>query len=331
MASLAARRCALLAALAALGGYARADDAAGPFSVRDQNPLLRGDYLPVPRPDPGEGTTLAAALVWSNTTNLPRDAHERLYVDEETAEIDLRIRQGRGEWMFAAELPLLVRGGGILDGPIDDWHAFLGVNRGDRPYVRSNAYRITYQVAGSPPASVERGAALGDVPLEVGRRLHSGTDAQLSAWLGVKLPTGQVTHGTSNGSVDVSAWLSGNVAWSARWSSYAQGGVSRTAENPLVHARPRSVAFGTLALNWAATPALTAVVQLDSHGALADSDLNFLKPTLTGTFGGRWRVATRTWFDIGVMEDLATNHSPDVVFYVAVRRNGGDRSALSGP
>lgn len=289
-----------------------------PVALRDQNPLLRGFYLPTPRLGGDEGTTLSATLAWSNTTNLPATATERLYVDEETAEVGLRASRRAGDWLFSGTVPLSWRGGGVLDGIIDDWHALLGVNRGDRPRVQSNSYRVSYAAAGSSSIVVEKGPAIGDASLEAGRLLWTGDAGELAAWAGAKLPTGSRAHGMSDGALDGAAWLAGALRPLPRWELYAQAGVMRPGGTGGFASVSREVAFGTLGSAWRLAPSVVLLAQLDSHGAFPSSELNFLKVPLTGTFAGRFRLSGGLQLDVGLQEDLATNHSPDFSIYVAL-------------
>ncbi len=302
-----------------------ASDLPPPLAVRDQNPLLRPFYLPAARLAPEEGLGFSGALAWSNTTNLPHTASEQIYVDEETAEINLRATWRRGNWLAAAEVPLLWRGGGVLDGLIDDFHSLLGVNRGDRPYVHSNSYRVAYDAKGAPPYSATRGTSLGDVPVEVGRLLYSAPGTEWSVWAGAKLPTGSLGHASGSGSVDTSAWMSAGHALSSHIDLYAQAGAMRPGGPGEFVRVSRYVEFGTLGLDWRATGRITVLAQADAHSALPASTLNFLKPAVVGTVGARFAVGRSLAVDAGIQEDLATNHSPDVTFYFALRHGATRR------
>jgi len=56
-------------------------------------------------------------------------------------------------------------------------------------------------------------------------------------------------------------------------------------------------------------------VQLDSQTALYDSALTTLgSPSLLLTMGGTLALGERTFFDLGVGEDLAVKSAPDVTF-----------------
>ncbi len=121
---------------------------AEPFLVRDQNPLIRGVYLPVGRPaTPAEQSARQdLTLTVSNTTNIDTNGDEELLVDGETTELrwsgDWPL--GRG-WQLQVSVPLVHYEGGHLDSTIDDWHRFLGLPRGDRPARPENELEFYYR------------------------------------------------------------------------------------------------------------------------------------------------------------------------------------------
>jgi hypothetical protein len=218
-------------------------------------------------------------------------------------------------------LPVITRGGGILDGVIDDWHRTLGVPHGERALVPSNSYRVGYQRGSAPPVIVSSGTALGDTALEAGRVLFAGAQRELTVWLGAELPSGSRAHATGNGAVDLAAWLAGRTVLGRVVDLAAQVGMSRFGSTAPVNSVHRTAEFGTLALGWHVSHAITALVQVDAHSAIVkDSALPLLQQAITLAFGGRFRLGAATALDVGVMEDIEVDHSPDVVFYFALRR-----------
>ena len=125
---------------------------ADPFLVRDQNPLLRGVYLPVSRPAmmPDRSWTQDFTLTVSNTTNIESRNGAQLLVDGESTELrwigNWRLSR---HWQVQLSVPFVHYGGGQLDSFIDDWHRLLGLPRGDRPRVprTSSSSRITARTA----------------------------------------------------------------------------------------------------------------------------------------------------------------------------------------
>jgi hypothetical protein len=316
----------LLALAGALVPASRA--AAQMLPVRDQNPLTRAAYLPLPAaPDAaGDGRSgFAAGLQWSNTVNVAAGAAEQMLVDAETVEADLSLSHGAGAWQLRATLPVIHRGAGVHDGFIDGWHRFFGLPQGDRPTRARNLYAIDYQRAGLAPVHGESGSALGDLALEAGRPLVAGAESRLEGWAGVELPTGSRGHLTGNGALDAAAWLAGETRLSGVWTLAGRAGLSTLGGDAAAGLPYRRVlGFATCAASWSATEQLAAVLQLDYHSAIArGSDVNFLGRAVALTIGGRYRLASGAVFEAAVVEDVEVDHSPDVTFHVGLRWPAG--------
>jgi Protein of unknown function (DUF3187) len=300
--------------------------------VRDQNPLTRAAYLPLPAALDAatDGRfAFAAGVQWSNTLNLRETASERMVVDEETVEADLTLSRGVGAWQLRATLPLIHRGAGVLDSFIEGWHSFFGLPQGDRPSRPRNLYQISYQRTALAPVEAPSGSALGDLALEAGRTLAAAPSGRLEGWAGIEVPTGSRTHLTGNGALDAAAWLAGESRLARDWSLAGRAGLScvggaATAGLPF----ERALGFATATLGWAASERLAAVVQLDAHSAIArGSGIDFLGSAVALTVGGRYRLQSGAVFEAGVVEDIEVDHSPDVTFQLAMRWPAG----RSGP
>lgn len=305
--------------------------AAQMLPVRDQNPLTRGAYLPLPAAldaasDGRYG--FAAGVQWSNTVNLGSTPTERMVVDEETVEADLTLSRGVGDWQLRATLPVIHRGAGVLDGFIDGWHRFFGLPQGDRPNVPKNGYTIAYQRVGLAAVDVPSGSALGDLALEAGRPLVATPDGRLEGWVGVEAPTGSRTRFTGDGAVNGAAWLAGETRLGRAWTLAGRAGASAIGGNAAAGLPyERALGFATLALDWAATARLGAVLQFDYHSAIArGSDINFLQRAVELTIGGHYRLESGAVFEAGVVEDIEVNHSPDVTFQLGLRWPVGRRA-----
>lgn len=306
----------LLAAVTAPA--AAADD---PLRVRDQNPLLRGIYLPLPAPTmaEGDGWQVTTGVHWSNTANIDVAPNEQLVVDAEAVELEFGVARAAGAWRFRAGVPVIWRGAGTLDSFIDSWHDFFGLPEGNRPNLPKDAYDVRYARAGRPTVVVEDGTAIGDLHLEAGRVLVTSERGELVGWAGAELPTGSESKSTGNGGVDFAGWLSGRVALGERVDLSGQAGVvAPGGDGPVPSADVAG--FGTLALGWRIVDSFTAIAQLDVHSSLADdTSLEFLEEAVVLTLGGRIRLDSGAAFEAGVSEDVLADNSPDVVFHVGWR------------
>ena len=291
------------------------------FSVRDQNPLIRSAYLPLPATaaPAGEGFSLTAGIEWSNTVNIEATAREALSVDEETLELDLTLARSLGPWRFRATLPVMNRSAGVLDGAIDDWHRFFGLPQGTRPDRARYRYLVSYTNSAGVAVAAPAGTALGDLALEVGRVLLEHDGASIALFAGLEAPTGDRGRLGGNGALDAALWLEAGTDGAGRVALAGRAGISRPGGDALLPFRS-SVGFGTLALKLRVTRRLEAALQLDGHSAVAaGSSLKFLDRAVLLTFGGRYRLDSGLLLEAGVIEDIDVDHSPDVTFHVGWR------------
>lgn len=294
--------------------------------VRDQNPLIRGVYLPVGRP----ATTADRSgrqdftLTVSNTTNLDTNGNEELLVDGETTELrwsgDWPLSRG---WQLQVSIPFVHYEAGHLDSMIDDWHRFLGLPRGDRPARPENQLEFSYWRADSARVDIgESHTSIGDTAIEIGYTALATDRSTLNLWLGVELPTGERSALSGNGSLDAAVWLSGARQLVERWQLDATLGIARPGSvEPLPLESRAVIPFGSVALGWDGGRGYGFALQVDAHGSCVDdSDVEFLGSAALLTVGGHYRTHAGWRFELAVTEDLRAGASPDVAFYFAIRR-----------
>jgi hypothetical protein len=299
---------------------------AGPFPTRDLNPLLGGFGLPsaLPARIAGESWSVATDLNWANTSLIQGSDAELLVVDAETREV--RVTVGRS-WSngFAAqlELPYRYTGGGVLDNAIDTWHDFFNLPAGARSTMPTDRIRIAYQRAGSTLIDIDSSVSgLADASLDLGYSLRSTSATAVSAWLSVKVPTGDADRLTGSGATDVSLAIAGEHELSDNWSVFGQAGVTRLGDGDRLSAQQRDVVWSGLAgVGWRAWRGLQLKAQVDAHGAaFEDTDLDFLGDALVLTVGGDYQFESGWRFDVAVSEDIAVESASDVVFVFGLRR-----------
>jgi len=267
---------------------------------------------------------LAVDLNWSSTAVEQTSATESLLVDAETRE--LRVTLGRGfadRWMLQLQLPYRYTDGGNLDSFIDGWHDFFGLPDGARNAMPRDRVHIAY-VRDGRAIFDQRSSSHGfaDMSAAIGYQLLANANTSLSAWLDVKLPTGDANRLTGSGATDVSALVAGEHRFGERWSTYGQLGITWLGKGDLFTSAQRSILWSALAgIDVNLWRGLDAKLQIDTHSAvLDDSALDFLGDAVVLTIGGAYRFESGWTVDAGVSEDILVDASPDVVFVLGLRQ-----------
>ena len=292
------------------------------FPTRDQNPLLRGFYLPLPSDARRDaGAAFSATLLVSNTFNVESNSQESLRVDGESAALDLTYENSLSQrWRFRFTLPIIHDSGGVLDSVIDAWHEAFGLARGNRPFYPKK--QINYFYSGGAASIDLRSAqtSVGDIAADLGWFAADDARRTLSLWAGLKAPTGTVADLTSDGAWDGAVWAHAAGRWS-KWQMAAEIGVAQPFGDELFAGMAhRSSVFARAAATRALGSQWSLRAQLDGQtGHVAGSDTRFLGPSLQLTLGaartlyGRWRL------EMGFAEDAAVNTAPDITFFLGIR------------
>src|ERR1700693_4480260 len=90
------------------------------FPTRDENPMLRGFYLPLPSDSRADaGATVAATFSIANGLNAERRSTEELLVDGESDTLRLSYENSMAPaWRYRFSVPVVHDSGGFLDSPI---------------------------------------------------------------------------------------------------------------------------------------------------------------------------------------------------------------------
>jgi hypothetical protein len=290
------------------------------FAVRDQNPLLRGFYLPLPSDTRlGSGATVSATLLISNTLNVEHTPRESLFVDGESDVLDLTYENALARsWRYRFSVPIVRDSGGFLDSAVDAWHEVFGFRRGSRPFYPKN--RFDYAYSGNGRFDLDHPQThLGDMAADVGWYAADDARRTVSFWGGLKAPTGSAAALTSDGAWDGALWAHGALRW-PKWQFAAELGVAQPfGDEIFAGTAHRTSGFARLAATRASGPAWSLRAQLDGQtGHVAGSDMRFLGPSLQLTLGAVRRLRGRWRLQMGFTEDAAVNTAPDITFFLGI-------------
>jgi hypothetical protein len=310
---------AVAAALVIRPGPLRADEF---FATRNQNPLLRGFYQPLPtdaRLD--SGAVWSAALLVSNTLNVERRSQESLLVDGESTALDLTYENAFSRrWRYRLSAPIIHDSGGVLDSAIDAWHELFGFSRGARPAYPKRQIDYSYSSSSGAKIALDHAeTSIGDVAADVGWYAVDEERRTLSLWGGIKAPTGSPANLTGDGAWDGALWGHAAARW-PNWQLAAEVGVSQPFGDEIFAGKAhRSVAMTRLAATRALGTVWSVRAQIDGQsGRVAGSELRFLGPSLQLTVGAVRRLAGRWRMQIGIVEDAAVNTAPDITLFLGI-------------
>lgn len=296
-----------------------------PFSVRNFSPpaLIKG--LPVAESarvnQPGQFSTRLAFDI-SNIATDDRQNGEDIVLDGETYVATLALRYGFADQLqVGIDLPWVWQNGGFLDGFIEDFHDLFSMPDGDRKNMPKDKINYAYTSSNGDDFLLDNETnGIGDIRLHATWQWLDTEEKAASLQASIKVPTGDADKFTGSGGWDISLALSaqqdvplekGSVSlWGGLGGSWLDDG------DVLQDRVENWAASGWLGAGWSPLDWLGLKLQLDSHSALYDSELDELgTPALILTMGGTLGLGERTSLDIGVGEDLSVNASPDVTFH----------------
>jgi hypothetical protein len=293
--------------------------------VRDENPLIRGFYLPLPSDSRlSDGQTLAAALSITNTLNVEDRPHDSLLVDGESDTLRLTFEDAlRQNWRYRITVPVMHDSGGFLDSAIAHWHRWFGFNQGNRPFYPQN--QLVYSYSGVRNIDVTQPqTGIGDISGEVGWYPIDDEHRTVSFWSGLEAPSGSASRLTGDGAWDAAVWAHGALRW-PRWQLAAEFGAAQPFGDEIFGgAAHRLSLFARFAATRAIGSQWSLRAQLDGQsGRVADSDIRFLGPSLQLTVGAVRRLGARWRIEFGFAEDAWVNTAPDITFFLGIRRQSG--------
>lgn len=292
------------------------------LGLRNEATLARSFELPAL----GRPQLLAAGesdlrLQWdlSNEYHRSSDADEAVLLDGETQMLRLSYRSAPApRWEWGAELPLAIRGGGLLDSTIDGWHSVWGLPDGNRSQSPTGQYRYIYRRDGRRLLDLDEGGSeLGDLRVSAGwqARPHLALRSE------VQLPTGDADT-LGGGNLGAALWLDAALPLGAtsRWRSFGAAGISvNRSQGPLDELRNPVLGLAGAGLAWRASGQLELLAQLYGHSRLYhDAQLDPFRPGLQLALGARWKWSDSLRLDLAFQEDPVTASSPDFALHAAL-------------
>lgn len=300
-----------------------------PIYIGNQNPFVL--VYGIPKAEAGfitpKGKLNAAFsyFVSNNAFSETAASGESMIWDGETASYSVKLRYGVLDRLeVGLDVPYVQHSGGYLDSTIRKFHSIFGYSNDRQKEFEKN--QIHYKVDDNGNALYEtKGSShgLGDIRFTAGIPLLPGS-ADSRRYLTVrsvlKLPTGDSADLLGSGGTDVSAGLAYSDFELLKSINVVLGanlGLVYLGDSDVLSDMQKNYAgYGGASIDWIAAKWLELKLQLDMHSAIYDSELLQLGTSLQLLAGGTVHLPGDVLLDLGISEQLSTDATPDVGFYL---------------
>lgn len=332
----------LLLLLASVATASASDWAATPLAIGNQSPVIAPFGLPPAAPAkllPEGHTELQANLQMTSHHSPDSTGREASIFDGETYRLELALRRRLTPRFEAGlALPLVAHNSGLFDSFIINWHDTFTLPNGGRADAPRDLLRYHYVANGEERLNLtDDKVGFGDLRLFGQWRLGSRNTPQGSRdWAlqtSLKLPTGSYSGLLGSGSWDLALALAGQTTKVGERHSrglYGRAGLVLMSRGEVLPTQQRkTVGFATFGGAWKPLQPFALKVQFDAHSSFfGKSELKTLNsPALQITVGGTVELSESTRLDIGVVEDLVHDASPDVTLLIGLSRSFGGASS----
>ena len=295
-----------------------------PLQVSNQNPLVKIFALPVAESakilEPTQEST-HISVDWASNFTSEFNSNEFVFVDGESAQVNIRWRYGFDLWEFGLDLNFSRYSGGSLDNFIENWHSWFGLPNGGRELADRNQLRYEYIRDGMQQLDImEKHSGFGDTRLTGAYQLNNTGRFDLAIRGGIKIPTGESNKllGSEGTDINLGFMLGDEVTFQKQRASYFFGaGAIWTEDGEILPAYRENTVYyfhggliKSLAERW------QLKLQLDGHTAFYDSALRPLSDALQLSIGGAYRLSNDLQLDFAIVEDVVTDSSSDVSFHL---------------
>jgi hypothetical protein len=292
------------------------------FPFRDENPLVRGFYLPLPSDSRlTDGQSLSATLSLTNTINVENRPQESVFIDGESDVVRLTYENTLWQsWRYRFTVPIIHDSGGFLDSVVASWHRLFGLPQGQRPFYPKGEIVYSYSGRGNVDITQSQ-TGIGDISGDIGWYGVDDAHRTVSFWGGLAAPTGSASKLTGDGAWDGAVWAHGALRW-PKWQLAAELGlVQPFGDEIFAGYAHKTSAFARFAATRALGSQWSVRAQLDGQsGRVEDSGIRLLGPSLELSIGAVRRLGEHWRLEFGFAEDAAVNTAPDITFFLGIRR-----------
>lgn len=313
----------------ALSGFFLGDVVHGeqgaPIYMANQNPFVQ--VYGLPKSEAGFITPkgkLDATFIYYVSNNAYSETAangESQIWDGETATYTMKLRYGLFDHLeLGMDIPYVQHSGGYLDSTIQTFHSIFGYSNDRQQRFEKN--QIHYQVNDEYDTQGSS-HGLGDIRLTTALPLftHSiKSRRNLAVRSVLKLPTGDADTLMGSGGTDISLGLAYTDFELLKFMNSVLtanlGMLYMSDSEVLPDMHENTAGYGGVSMDWLALEWLELKLQLDMHTAIYDTELIQLGSSLQLIAGGTVHLPGELLLDLGITEQLVTDATPDVGFYL---------------
>ena len=254
------------------------------------------------------------------------EGKESITLDGETYYSLFSFRYGFNDtWELGFKIPYIAHNSGHLDNFIKNWHNILGLTNDRRDVFEDNELLYKYSVSDQTVYELSNNSMGWGDPLITAAINLSGKHPTRNTALrfSARIPLGNADKLTSNEASNLSIALAFDDLlhiFDKEIGFLGQGGYLYLEEGEILKELQRNhVAYGSLGLNFPFSEHIIMKTQIDVQSSFYNSDLLALgKNSIQFTLGGSIQATSKIWIDFGLVENLQTDTTPDVIFYAMI-------------
>jgi hypothetical protein len=287
----------------------------GPLQVKNLYPIFLHANQPYLEKADIENS-MSYSLSHSSTYTVQESSDWVIHLDMEVTELNFRYKRViKNVFEFDMDIPILILGGGFMDGFLEDYHRtfdFPDYGRSDRPH---NEFLYEVKRDGNLIIRGKSGTKFGDIRLAIKKPFSLIEGINLSIKGEIEIPVSSAKEGYSNGSLDagvsvmVDKKLSDNTMTYWNLGVVFPGDVKGHEKIDL-----KNFIYGGASLETMVWQNLSLLVQLQGQSSIyPETGISAVdgKGVLLA-LGGRYNTGEKN-FELSLTEDLNTSGAPDFI------------------
>jgi hypothetical protein len=296
----------------------------GPLVVKNGHPLYAAIGTPsLQTAQPGNALDLTFS--YSSTHAVTENNDWYFGIDLEAAVTDIQFKRLVGaNTELGIDIPIVRYGPGFMDNGLETVHKSFGIKerygRSERPHneflfevARNNKTIIN----GAPGKT-----APGDIMAEVKTAFYKNEGAILSFQAFLNLPTGDPDSGFGSGDINGGVALLMNKELKSDLVLYVNAGIGLTNKlRAMEEVKLRNYYYCGAGWEWAHTDSilfnLQIIAQTSPFPKTGEKVVDY--PSIMASFGGRYKIASRSSIGLAITEDPDSVGAPDIMMGVDYR------------